>query len=363
MPETKPVASAEPPANTINIENVLNAIEVYISKHAILPEGASTAIALWCLAAYSIDQFRVFPKLTIYSPEKRCGKSTVLDLIEAFAPNAVITSNTTAAAIYRLIDQIQPTLIIDEADTFIAGTNSEMTGIINSGHAKNRAYIMRCVGDNHQPKMFSTWTPMVLAAIGELQPTIMDRSVVIPLSRKKPSETVDRIPADLVNAAASGRDKLLKWSTDNLSTISANQIEPPALGNDRVIDNWLPLFTVANQVSPAWLAKCEIAYRRLNSFDEELQESTMLLSDIQAIFDAHDSNKISSADLVSKLIQDKDRPWCEIKYGRPMTQNGLATVLKIYGIKPKVIRINGSTPRGYELSQFTDSFARYLPSP
>jgi hypothetical protein len=35
--------------------------------------------------------------------------------------------------------------------------------------------------------------------------------------------------------------------------------------------------------------------------------------------------------------------------------------LRPYGIKPKVIRIGGATPRGYRREDFEDAWVRYLP--
>ncbi len=150
--------------------------------------------------------------------------------------------------------------------------------------------------------------------------------------------------------------------TNLCSGIKTKTVEPPNLGNDRAVDNWLPLFTLANQVSDIWLKKCEAAYRSLTIVDDEADLSTLLLEDIRDIFNKDNVNKISSENLVSKLTKEKDKPWCECKNGGALTQNGLAVMLKPYGIKPKVIRLTGgSTPRGYELKQFTDAFDRYLP--
>lgn len=356
------VEDLQPFPSQVDADKLLNQIEKYISQHAILPNGASVAITLWCLASYNINSFRIFPKLTITSPVKRCGKSTVLDLIEAFSNKSFIVSNISSAAVFRIIEEYQPTLIIDEADTFISGRNDDMVGIINSGHAKTRANVIRCTGETNRPTKFSTWTPMVLASIGTLQGTIMDRSVIIPLKRKSPSQTVQRIRIDLFDVAKPSREKLLKWSIDNETAIKTNTVEPPNLGNDRAVDNWLPLFTLANQVSDKWLKKCKVAYKLLNTHKEDPEISISLLADIRTIFNSLNQVNISSKDLLNKLISDKDQPWCEYKNGRQLTPNGLAVILKPYGIKPKVIRLaDGSTPRGYDLKQFTNTFDSYLP--
>ncbi len=356
------VEDLKPAQGTINIEKLLDNIKDFIEEHAILPDGASTAITLWCLATFNINNFRIFPRLLISSPEKRCGKSTVLDLIEGFVAKPLMTSNMSQASIYRVIELCQPTLIIDEADTFVAGGDNGLTGIINSGHARSRAYVLRCEGTLFVPRRFSTWSPMALACIGDLQTTIMDRSVIIPLRRKTVQETVERLTQDLIFGAHIERRQLLKWSEDNTSAIINNLIIPPDLGNDRAIDNWLPLFTLAKLVSDKWYNECEEAYKLLNTSHSEPDESTLLLSDIHDIFVANNSAKIHSIDIVTALVGQKDKPWCEIRNGRSLTQNGLAVKLKKFGIRPISLRHNGTTTqRGYELQQFTDTFKRYLP--
>ena len=111
-----------------------------------------------------------------------------------------------------------------------------------------------------------------------LPSTIIDRSVVIPLRRKTNNETILRIEPDLHAAAESTRSNLLKWMIDHHHSIKKNTIEPPNLGNDRAVDNWLSLFTIANQVGPEWLKKCEIAYRLLNDYEDEPPLSSKLRS-------------------------------------------------------------------------------------
>src|SRR5690606_7820556 len=98
-----------------------------------------------------------------------------------------LASNTTPAVIYRVIENTGGTIMIDEADTFIRN-NTELAGIINSGHRKKYATVMRCEGDKHDVRAFSTWAPMVIAMIGKPQDTIVDRSIIITMRRKTEGE-------------------------------------------------------------------------------------------------------------------------------------------------------------------------------
>jgi putative DNA primase/helicase len=65
---------------------------------------------------------------------------------------------------------------MDEGDTSIQG-NEEVRGILNSGHTKAAAYVIRNVeeGGEHIPRRFSTWTPKAIATIGKPATTLEDR--------------------------------------------------------------------------------------------------------------------------------------------------------------------------------------------
>lgn len=354
------VESIEPWHAPVKLQEILDQIEQIIDKHAVIPLGGTAAISLWIASTYVINEFRIFPKLIVHSPEKRCGKSTVLDLVEAFSIKALFASSISQAAIYRTIQAFQPTLIIDEADTFIANRNDEMVGIINSGHAKNRAFVIRSEGDNNTPTKFSTWAPMVLASIKPLQGTIMDRGICIELRRKLSHETVQRIPSDFSRIMKQHRRMLFRWAKDNSSLVYANQVEPPHNGNDRAVDNWIPLFTIANMAGEKWLEKVKSSYVSLTNQDEEPTSQLLLLEDIRGILQAHENDKIPSKTLVKLLIKLEERPWIECHKGEPMTQNLLSNMLKPFSIRSKTIRYSGQTCKGFEKKQFADSFKRYL---
>jgi len=339
---------------------ILSEIEAIINKHMILPVGTLPAIALWIVATYVYNSFRVFPKLGVISPEKRCGKSTLLDILSGLCGRSLLASNISPSAIFRSIDLWQPTLIIDEADTFLANRNDDIVGILNSGHTKTAAFVIRSEGDDHIPKKFSTWAPMAFASIKGLAGTIMDRSVVIQLRRKMIDEKVIRIPVDFKEQQSVLRQKITRYAQDHAVSLKLNPIEPPETTNDRAIDNWLPLFTLAYAIGGDWPNKANESYAVLNSIEDTQTAAVMLLEDIKYIFESTKKEKIFSADLVQDLISLEERPWCEWKRGKPMTQNSLAKILSTFNIHSKDIRI-GSVKRGYEFSYFEDAISRYVP--
>ena len=69
--------------------------------------------------------------------------------------------------------------------------NEELRGILNSGHTKAAANVIRNV--DHKPRRFSTWAPKAIATIRTLADTLEDRAVVVRLQRKPPGATVERL--------------------------------------------------------------------------------------------------------------------------------------------------------------------------
>jgi len=102
-----------------------------------------------------------------------------------------LASNITGSALFRYVEQVRPTLLIDEADSFVKD-NEELRGVLNSGHTKTAAYVIRNVEVNgeHKPRRFSTWAPKAIATIRGLADTLEDRAIMVRLQRKPPGAKV-----------------------------------------------------------------------------------------------------------------------------------------------------------------------------
>ena len=185
---------------------LLSEMTAAIRKYVVMEAGCPEAVALWTLHAHALDAFQISPRLAVTSPEKRCGKTTALDVVYSLAPRPLSTSNTSAAAIFRTIEAAQPTLLIDEADTFLT-SSEEIRGVLNSGHRRSAAYVLRLVGDNHEPRQFSTWAAVAIALIGKLPETLQDRSILIRMRRRLPSRVYCSIQGGPDRRSQSPRQK------------------------------------------------------------------------------------------------------------------------------------------------------------
>jgi putative DNA primase/helicase len=358
------LTDAAPWPEPVSLDELLAAIAQTIRRFVIVSEESITAIALWIVFTYTFDSFSISPNLAILSPEKRCGKSTLLDLMTTLVARALPTSNCTPSTIFRGIEKYRPTLLIDEADSFMTG-NEELRGILNSGHRKSMANVLRSTGDDHTPTLFSTWCPKSIAAIGKLSDTLMDRSITISMRRKSPGESVERQRFDRITSELEPiRQKLTRWARDHHMSIALSDPAIPTVLNDRAADNWGPLFSLADAAGGNWPELTRKASVKLSgsSLADDESARTILLADIQAIFKDHGVERLKTDDIVADLVVMEDRPWPEWKKSKPITPRQIANILKPFDIKPKTVRIVAETPRGYDIAWFADAFSRYLPS-
>ena len=354
----------EPWPSQVDGAELLSAIERAILDHVKLPDHAAVAVALWCIHAHALSAFFYSARLAITSPEKRCGKSTLLRLVEALTPKPLQASNITPAAIFRTVEKYQPTLLIDEADTFLV-ENDELRGIINSGHAKD-GQVVRLVGDDYEPRTFSTFCPTAIAAIGAIPGTIEDRSISVALRRKRNDETVLRFRRDRRTHANELNRKAARWSADNLDALRDADPATPQELHDRAADNWGPLLSIADLAGGEWPARARRTALELSgvSASEAEAELTMLLEDIRSVFQSAAADRLKSEDLTMKLWAMHDRPWRTIDGGKTISPATMARLLRPYGIKPQTIRIREeeTTAKGYYRADFDDAFSRYLPT-
>ena len=95
----------------------------------------------------------------------------------------------------RSIGADPPTLLVDEADTLWgtrkqADANEDLRGLLNAGHQRNRP-MLRWDVTSRTAEQLDTFAMALLAAIGELPDTIMDRAVVVRMRRRAPGEQVE----------------------------------------------------------------------------------------------------------------------------------------------------------------------------
>jgi hypothetical protein len=296
----------------VNGDALLSELTAAISRYVVLPNGAALVIALWAVHSYVFDCFQCTPRLAITAPTKGCGKTLLLDVIRALVQRAFSIANITSAATFRMVELCQPTLLVDEADSFLP-ENEELRGILNSGH-RCGGQVIRTVGDDHEPRAFSTHAPCAIALIGKLPSTLDDRSVHVEMKRKTTDEKVasfrfGRTP-DLDELAR----KAARWAADNSEALRGCEPKVPKGIENRQADNWEPLLAIADVAGGKWPEAIRKVAVDACGTKEDDSQNIRLLADIRDVIETNwEYNHISSGGLVSALVAMPDREWSECK--------------------------------------------------
>ena len=204
----------------------------------------------------------------------------------------------------------------------------------------------------------------MIALIGRLPSTLEDRAIVLPMRRRAPGETVERIRRDgLLRRLDPLRRRAARWVADHLAALQAADPAVPAALHDRQADNWRPLLAIADAAGGGWGDRARVAARTLarTSVEADPAAAVELLADLQALFATTAADKLATAAIIRHLIRLEERAWAEYAEGRPLTPRHLAQLLVGFRIKAKQIRQGAATRKGYLRSDFTDAFRRYLP--
>jgi len=327
--------------------------------------GDADAATIWIFGTYLMPVWRLWPRLMVTSPTKACGKSTLLEVLDAMVQRGFIAANASPAAVFRAIEAWAPTLLLDEADTW-AVQNEELAGILNSGHTRRTARVIRVteVRGEHLPVAFSTWCAMAIAGIGGQRDTLMSRSIVIGLRRRLPDEPVERLPFDLHPRLLRIRRQIARWADDAAMRIGAMEAEPPDCGDDRRRDNWTPLHRIAAALGGPWPDRIAAAYAAQAQAQDDDSEpaGVLMLRDMAEIFAARGADRIATSDIVAELLVLEDRPWMEWRNGRPISAQSVAKQMKPFGIKARVLKLGGTAARVYLRADIEAAAARYVPS-
>ena len=344
---------------------LLHAISQYIPTYLKLSKPQiPVLIALWVLHAHCFDIFQHTPRLIITSPEKRCGKSTLLDLLEVLVPKPVNTANVSTAAVFRMIEKYGPTLLIDEADRFLDDKN-DLIGILNAGH-KRGGVVIRTVGEDFEPMQFSVFVVLVIAAIGKIADTLHDRGFEIRMKRAKADERPMPFGTEARKQGAALARKIARWVEDNRSALETVKPVMPDHFFNRRGDNYLPLFAIATVIGGDACQRLTSAEEAIRPDDEDEDEGRfpiMLLRSLKVIFDREPDPEhaiLKTDHILQQLVVMEDMPWSSLPRGGQITPRYFWRMLKGYEIRPRQIYLRGEVLKGLKAADCADAFERYL---
>jgi hypothetical protein len=326
---------------------------------------------------FVFDAWEFTPYLAVTSAVKRSGKSRLLEILELIlgAARAVSTANISPASLYRLVDANPGTAVLfDEVDRIPKEKADELWGLINSGWRMGGKVHRQAGARGDVLKSFSTFSPKVLAGIGQPLPdTTADRSLPVRMERRLSGETVERLRLRRAEAEiAPLRAQLESWAAAARDVLRNAEPEFPAgMTNDRLMDVAEPLFAIADLASDDWPSRIRAAIVATEDVGQQIAEEELSVVALRHLFEAiteTGEGRITTEAALAYMVRQDDAPWAEwwgdkVADGKTV---GPARRLRRYlerfdGVGPKQLRYGETIVRGYELSPVLEAVNRYLP--
>jgi hypothetical protein len=368
---TPPEACQPIPSAADLFQEVRELVACYID----LGGDEATAVALWVMMTHAVDAFHTVGYLSITSPEKRSGKSTLFEVLLPLVARGYMTNRETVVALAQLLNDEHVTLLLDEGElSFDNSTRAlGLQKIFNGGYRRKGVF----GSGEHKLEIFG---PKALAINGEPPDTIADRSIPIRILRKLKSTKVQRMRYDELEVTAGVlHARLERWGADFAARSLAKEERAEPAGLDdfdshRSADICEPLLLIAEECGPEIAESARKSLVTLCNREEDETPHIRALADIKAVFDAYapsptffdsptvnQKERIRSADLLAGMRKIEGAPW-----GRNFDAAALARLLRKFGpsLKPKTIRFGPeawNTAKGYERSQFERYWDSYLP--
>jgi putative DNA primase/helicase len=272
------------------------------------------------------------------------------------------------------------TYCLDEADRQINDRSSDhLIAILNSGNRRSTAKVECSVPTSDggwTVGEFDTWGAVAFSGIGELPPTLQDRSIRIVLQRATGAEVPEHLRNGSSPELVTIRRQLSAWA-DALFDIPEPEL-PELLTRQagRVGDNWRPLIAIADLAGGQWPELARQAALEEAQAEKRQSRLERLLAAIRRAFDRQPAtlpddapdtrDRLRSKTLIGALLADPEDDWGAANRGRVITEAWLRDRLRGLLSPPGSQQWHHGSPRehvnGYLRLQFLDAWRRYTPA-
>jgi hypothetical protein len=372
--KAEPVQEAAEAAAVLSPEKLFNEIKTYITRYVVFsqPEHADV-ITLWTMHTWVADCADFTPYIYLHSPVMRCGKTQVHRVVEPLVKNPLRTCNISESALFREIEDSHPTLLWDEIDSIFGNqksseANETKRALLNAGFERGiRAIRMERCGGDFVKITYDPFCPKILAGIGRLPDTIVDRSVPILIHRRLKTQQCQKYRRQDRANAKPLHDALQDWSEGAAlpKTLRESHPQMPDCLSDRQEDIWEPLLVIADTIGGEVPELARAAARSLcsNDDDESGSDTTYLVAIKKVV---GQQARIKSRDLINGLWEADSLPARLMEDEKPNYKkigHWLSKLIQSYGGKPaRQLDFNGKNDRGYEAAELKETFERYCPT-
>lgn len=246
---------------------LLEAVRAHVHRYVDVSPAFEELAAYYVLLTWIYDGFNELPYLRVRG-DPGCGKTRFLLTVGPLCYKPIFASGaSTVSPVFRILDAVRGTLIMDESDFRLSDEHAEVVKILNNGNARGFPVLRTEVNNRREydPRAYSVFGPKIVATRGFFQDRALEsRFLTEDLGRTGVRDDIPlSLPPEAERDALSLRNKLLLFRFRNYgSRVVTREAADPGL-EPRLNQVFGPLWTIAGEGSAR--ANLRDLMRRLNS--------------------------------------------------------------------------------------------------
>jgi hypothetical protein len=204
----------------VTVEELLEEVQAFIHKRVDISASFERIAAQYVFLTWIYDRLNELPYLRARG-DYGSGKSRFLRVVGSICYRPIFTAGaTTTSPIFRILDQVHGTLILDEADLVHSDSRSDIVKILNTGYQKGTA-VLRSEGKGiFEVRSYDVYGPKIVATRQNFDDQALEsRFLIEDMGRSKLRSYIPiRLDDAFSDEAKKLRNKLLMWRFRNYYT-------------------------------------------------------------------------------------------------------------------------------------------------
>jgi hypothetical protein len=319
-------------------KDLVHEISTVLSDYVDFPDDQYFLISVFVLSTWFPDRLNIAPYLVISGPTGS-GKTALMRILQCVCRRAVLVSDISSAALYRLADSLRPTILLDESEFDRTKENRDRQRFLRAGNTPGE-YIAR--GD----KLFDAYCPKIICVNQPIEDIALSTRAIHlslhPSGRKvKP---VDRFTLEQI--AAEKQSRLLTFRLTNF-----DQVRSPALLEE--IEKFSPkMRDIGRALAVPLLGDIELESDLIRNLQEQNTDALLERSQdptcwtVETLFDS--CHRMIGETTVATFAEVVNYRRCFAgEEEKHLTSRRVGAILKTLGVKTRRL---GSWGRGFEFN-------------
>lgn len=272
-------------------KELLDEVQTFIHRYVEVSQAFERLSAYYVLLTWIYDGFNELPYLRVRG-EPGSGKTRFLQTVGSICYKPIMASGaSTVSPIFRILDVVRGTLVMDESDWRFSDERAEIVKILNNGNARGFPVLRSELINRHEydPKAYTVFGPKLVATRGFFQDRALEsRCLTEDMGRSRVRPEIPlTLPQSFQDEALALRNKLLMFRFRNYGSRTSVNPDRDASVELRLNQVFRPLLAlIEDETAAADLADLMRQLNRQQIADRAMETEAHVLEVIHALLDA-----------------------------------------------------------------------------